>query len=93
MTRARRPYRIEWAGPAARSLNRIPEKAAIAAVEFIYGPLADDPHRVGRRLRLELEGLHVARRGDYRIVYCVDDARRVVVIEAIAHRADVYRRR
>lgn len=86
-------YRVEWAGPARRSLNAAPGKVAVAAVEFIYGPLADDPHRVGRPLRLELEGLHSARRGDYRIVYRINDRRRVVVIEAIAHRADVYRSR
>jgi mRNA-degrading endonuclease RelE of RelBE toxin-antitoxin system len=89
----RDPYDIEWAAPGRRSLERIPEKAAVAAVEFIYGALADNPHRVGRSLRLALEGLHSARRGDFRIVYRIDDQRRVVVIEAIAHRADVYRSR
>jgi mRNA-degrading endonuclease RelE of RelBE toxin-antitoxin system len=85
-------YRVEWAGPAQRSLRRIPDKVAVAVIEFVYGPLADNPFRVGRRLRWELEGLHAARRGDYRIVYRIDDARHVVTIEAIAHRADVYRR-
>jgi mRNA interferase RelE/StbE len=87
------PFLVEWAAPARRSMARIPEKAAIAAIEFIYGALADSPHRAGRALRWELEGLHSARRGDYRIVYRIDDDRRVVVIETIAHRADIYRRR
>jgi mRNA-degrading endonuclease RelE of RelBE toxin-antitoxin system len=43
-------------------------------------------------LRFELEGLHSAHRGDYRIVYRIDDRRRTVDILAIGHRADVYRR-
>ncbi len=30
--------------------------------------------------------------GDYRIVYAVDDAARLVLIARIAHRRDVYRR-
>jgi len=30
--------------------------------------------------------------GDYRIVYAVDDAERVVLVARIAHRRDVYRR-
>lgn len=93
MSPERDQYGIEWAAPAQRSLERIPEKAAVAAIEFIYGALADNPHRVGRSLRLELEGLHSARRGDYRIIYRIDDQRRVIAIEAIAHRADLYRRR
>ena len=47
----------------------------------------------GRPLRFELEGLHSARRGDYRIVYRVDDGRATIVIDMIAHRSDIYRRR
>jgi mRNA-degrading endonuclease RelE of RelBE toxin-antitoxin system len=93
VTAAPRPYLVEWAAPAQRSLLRIPEKVAVAVIEFIYGALTDNPQRVGRELRWQLEGLRAARRGDYRIVYRIDDERHVVIVEAIAHRADVYRRR
>lgn len=72
-------------------MSRTPEKVAAAAVEFIYGPLADHPARVGRALRFELEGRHSAHRGDYRIIYRIDDEQRVVFILTIEHRADVYR--
>jgi mRNA interferase RelE/StbE len=36
--------------------------------------------------------MHSAHRGDYRVVYRIDDRRRRVEVLAIAHRADVYRR-
>ena len=81
-------YAIAWTPTARRALQRLPEKVAAAAVEFIYGPLADNPQRVGKALRFELEGLHSARRGDYRIIYRIDEH---VTIVAIEHRADVYR--
>lgn len=81
-------YDIAWTPTAKRALQRLPEKVAAAAVEFVYGPLAANPHRVGKALRFELEGLHSARRGDYRIIYRIDDR---VTITAIEHRADVYR--
>lgn len=84
-------YDVEWAGPALRSLRRLPDRVAPAVVEFVYAGLAENPARVGRPLRWELEGLHAARRGDYRVVYRIDDTRRVVIIEAVAHRADIYR--
>lgn len=93
MTRRRNTYEIEWTAPARRSLGRLPEKVSVSAVEFIYGPLAENPQRVGRALRFELEGRHSAHRGDYRIVYRIDADRRIVFILAIDHRADVYRRR
>jgi mRNA-degrading endonuclease RelE of RelBE toxin-antitoxin system len=86
------PFEIHWAAPARRALRRLPEKVATAAVEFIYGPLASSPSRVGRPLRFELEGMHSAHRGDYRVVYRIDDRRRRVEVLAIAHRGDVYRR-
>ena len=70
----------------------MPEKAATAAIEFIYRALARNPYRVGRPLRFEMEGLHSADRGDFRVVYRIDESARTVHIEAIAHRADVYRK-
>lgn len=81
-------YEIAWTATAKRALQRLPEKVATAAIEFIYGPLANSPQRVGKALRFDLDGLHSARRGDYRIIYRIDDR---VTITAIEHRGDVYR--
>jgi mRNA interferase RelE/StbE len=88
-----RKFEIEWTRSALRRLDRIPEKAAAACIEFIYGPLAENPRRVGRELRLDLAGKHSARRGDFRVIYEIDDTAGVVVIIAIDHRSDVYRPR
>jgi mRNA interferase RelE/StbE len=35
--------------------------------------------------------LHSAHRGDYRVVYRIDDRQRRVYVEVIGHRADIYR--
>ena len=85
------PWSIEWSSPAKRALGRLPEKVAVAVVEFIYSPLADNPTRVGRALRLELEGRHSAHRGDYRVIYRIVDEGRTVIVEAISHGSDAYR--
>ena len=82
-----------WPAMATRAPQRLPEKVATAAVEFIYESLAENPKRVGKPLRFELEGLHSARRGDYRVVYEIDQHDETVTIIAIQHRADVYRPR
>jgi mRNA-degrading endonuclease RelE of RelBE toxin-antitoxin system len=88
-----KPWRIEVASSAERVLGRLPETVAAAVVEFLLGPLVENPHRVGKPLARELSGLWSARRGAYRIVYRVDDDTRTVQVLRIGHRADVYRNR
>ncbi|MEJ7797642.1 MAG: type II toxin-antitoxin system RelE/ParE family toxin [Solirubrobacteraceae bacterium] len=86
-------FGVAWTSAARRSLNRLPEKVATAVVEFAYGSLAANPPRVGKPLRLDLEGLHSARRGDYRVIYRIDAEQRRVELIAVEHRADAYRPR
>jgi mRNA interferase RelE/StbE len=77
---------------ARRQLTEtLPESVAFAAYEFIVGPLLDNPHRVGRRLRPPLEDRHSARRGTYRVIHRIDDEHRRVTVVGVVHRADAYR--
>ncbi len=85
------PYAVQITARAGRDLQRLPGKIATGCVEFIFGPLAENPRRVGKPLRDELIGLHSARRGDYRVVYSiVQDTRRVEIVH-IDRRSDIYR--
>jgi mRNA-degrading endonuclease RelE of RelBE toxin-antitoxin system len=86
-------FAIAWTAASRWALIRLPEKIATAVVEFLYGSLAASPHRVGQPLKLSFEGLHSARRGDYRVVYRIDDEQHLVTVVAIEHRSDVYRPR
>ena len=87
-------YRVAFRGPARRALaERIPEAVAAAVLEFCAGPLAQDPHRIGKPLFGPLLGLHGARKSTYRIIYLIDDEQHVVDVVDMAHRSDVYRRR
>ena len=85
-------YGIELTKAAKRALTEsLPEPVAIACWEFIRGPLAENPHRVGKPLRDQLEGRYSARRGEFRVIYQIFDNRIVVRVIHIAHRRDVYR--
>jgi mRNA interferase RelE/StbE len=86
-------FEIAWTGPARRALTRLPEKVATAVVAFLYGSVAENPHRVSKPLTLGLTGLYSARRGGYRIIYRTDEPAHVVEVLAIEHRADAYRQR
>lgn len=87
------PRGLRVAATAERQLARLPEKVAAAVVEFLIGPLIDEPHRVGHPLQRELAGLWSARRGAYRVIYAINDAEDTVDVLRIDHRSDIYRPR
>jgi mRNA interferase RelE/StbE len=89
----RREWELVVAPSAERSLARLPEKAAAAVVEFMVGPLLENPKRMGHRLVGELEALWAARRGPYRVVYEIEEGLKEIRVLRIDHRADVYRPR
>lgn len=80
--------------PAARRAlaDRLPEAVAAAVLEFLDGPLAEEPLRVGKPLVGPLAGYLGVRRGTYRVIYRVDLDRRMVQVLDIDHRSRVYRR-
>jgi mRNA-degrading endonuclease RelE of RelBE toxin-antitoxin system len=88
------PYDVVVAPSAARAISeRLPEAVAAAVIDFITGPLLDNPQRLGRELKGDLAGLHSARRGTFRILYRIDDAHRTVSVQRIEHRGNAYRPR
>ena len=87
------PWRLVVAGPARRAVDRLPSKIAVAVLDFMLGPLLENPHRVGKPLRGELSGLNSARVGAYRVVHEIGAEGHTVRVVYIDHRADVYRPR
>jgi mRNA interferase RelE/StbE len=69
----------------------LPESVAFAAYEFIVGPLLENPHRIGKRLRAPLADRHSARRGTYRIIYRIDDVEPTVIVLGVLPRSYAYR--
>jgi mRNA interferase RelE/StbE len=84
---------VEITPEALRHLNRLPEKVRTAVLETVLGSIGENPQRAGRPLRGELEGLYSARRGEFRVIYEVDEVARVVLVHRAQHRRTVYRRR
>ena len=86
-------YEVEITPEGLRHLNQLPRKIRNAALAAIFGPIAENPQRLGKRLLGELEGLYSARRGDYRIIYEIFEDEDTVLIHRIPPRRDVYRPR
>jgi mRNA-degrading endonuclease RelE of RelBE toxin-antitoxin system len=86
-------YHVQIAGPTRRDLRRLPGKTAAAIIEFITGALAENPQRLSKPLRGELAAHRSAHRGDYRVLFRIDEGEQTIIIVAVSHRAHIYRRR
>jgi mRNA interferase RelE/StbE len=85
-------YRIDLA-PAAlrqlRKLDRTAQKRVQAAIEL----LAEQPRPSGATKLAGGDGEWRVRTGDYRIVYEITDEVLLILVVAVGHRREVYRRR
>ena len=86
-------YEINITRGGLRHFNRLPKKVHQAVLEAIYGPIAENPQRAGKRLGGEFLGLYVARRGDYRVIYEIFETRNAVLVHRVEHRRSAYRPR
>ncbi|MGD2102122.1 MAG: type II toxin-antitoxin system RelE/ParE family toxin [Acidimicrobiia bacterium] len=87
-------FELVVTAPAARAIREtLPDSVAFAVIDFITGPLLENPKRVGASLRGELEGVWSARRGTYRVLYRIDEANHEVIVLRVGHRRDIYRPR
>ena len=84
-------YEVHASKTFLKSPSLIPDKIQPSIIEFLYGSLASDPFRVGKPLVEPLDGFWSARRGEYRILYEVDDSAQIIRVMAVRHRRDAYR--
>lgn len=85
-------YRIEFSPAAARQLRKLdgPARRRVqAAVEL----LSLEPRPTGAKKLVGGDGEWRVRTGDYRIVYEINDGVLLVLVLAVGHRRDSYRRR
>jgi mRNA interferase RelE/StbE len=85
-------YAITLSKLARKALAEdLPLRIVEAVMAFIEGPLAENPYRVGKQLNEPLFPMYSARRGEYRILYFIDQDQVFVEIVKIEHRSVVYR--
>ena len=86
------PYPATLSGQARRNIREhLPFDVAAAATETISNSIAVNPYRAGKPLNEPFDGYYSARRGTYRIIYRIDEAKHHIEIHSIRHRRDAYR--
>jgi mRNA interferase RelE/StbE len=83
-------YSVTFARSARKELEKLPLPVARRVIKLIEA-LAKAPRPPGV-IRLQgNKNLWRIRIGDYRVIYSIDDAARVIDISVVRHRRDAYR--
>jgi mRNA interferase RelE/StbE len=90
MSRAEPPYEVVLTKAAARALEKLPEKDR-RRVTAKAADLASDPRPHGVEKLTDRGDLYRVWSGNDRIVFAIDDGRRIVDIQAIGDRKDIDR--
>jgi mRNA interferase RelE/StbE len=83
-------FRIEWKKSTRKDLRKLPRAAVDRIVEAVEN-LAEDPFPHGVEKLSGSEHAYRIRLGDYRIVYEVVAELKLIEIQRVRHRKDVYR--
>jgi mRNA interferase RelE/StbE len=83
-------FSLQWRSSTKKDLRKLPRQELpriVAAAEA----LADDPFPHGCEKLSGAEQTYRIRIGDYRLVYEVITARRIIEVQRVRHRKDAYR--
>ncbi len=83
-------WTIKYAPSAARAIKKLVPTVR-KRIRDTLQKLSKDPEH-GKRLRLGLTGLRAWRTGRYRIIYRLIESRIEILVVAIGHRRDVYKK-
>ena len=83
-------YRIVIKKSAAKELESLPSKILPAVTKAILN-LSHQPRPTGcKKLKGRFGDLWRIRIGDYRVIYSIDDVVRIIDVQKVGHRKDIY---
>jgi len=85
-------FNLKYLPKVKEDLKEIDPKSRQRIKKAIKERLEKAPKSYGKPLRKGLKGFYRLRVGDYRIVYCVLEDRKEVLIVGIMHRKEIYKR-
>ena len=83
-------WTTKYSPSAARAIRKL-DQVVRERIRDALQKLGKDPKR-GKQLRLGLTGLRTWRTGPYRIIYRLIESRIEIIVVAIGHRREVYKK-
>ncbi len=84
-------YAIVYEKRVYKDLDRIP-KEDLEKIAACFAELKQNPRKPGSQKLTDEPGRHRIRKGDYRIVYIIEEQTKTIKIILVRHRKDVYKK-
>jgi mRNA interferase RelE/StbE len=85
-------YKVLLKPSAVKDVDDIDRRVDRDRISKRIQALAENPRPYGAEKLEGFEAMYRIRQGDYRVVYEIDDAEKIVFVIKVRHRKDVYRR-
>ena len=83
-------YKTKWEDKAEEDLAQLASEIALKIYNRVESYLAQSPKELGKALVGKYNGLYRYRYGHYRIIYEIDKINKILIINRVGHRSDVY---
>jgi mRNA interferase RelE/StbE len=83
-------YNVKYTKEAKRNIEKLDQSIKQVIKKAIVS-LSSNPYR-GKALAYELSGLYSFRTSDYRIIYRIREEEILIIIIAIGHRKEIYKK-
>ena len=84
-------YQVNWEQDASEALDKLDTKVVERVMVRVYWLAANLDRIKPEALKGRFKGYFKLKAGDYRIVYAIDQAHRLIIIHDIGHRSGVYK--
>lgn len=83
-------YRLEIKREAQKAIRKLPKAYIKGILEKLYS-LQESPRPLGAKKLIGGTNTYRVQKGNYRILYTIDDRRKLIVIYRVSHRKQAYR--
>lgn len=83
-------YKAEWKKAAEDNLDKLSSEIGLKIYDRVQNHLVQAPKELGKALVGKYRGLYRYRYGDYRIIYEIDKINKIIIINRVGHRSNVY---
>jgi len=85
-------FEIRWHEKAVKDLKKLDKETSRRIIDKVKNHLSKKPIKLSKPLKGRFQGLFRYRIGDYRVIFVPDYEKRQLLVLAVSHRKNIYKK-